>query len=79
MSRGAARKVGRPQDIRLIVQIGRDLGLAEGMVAQGDHVRPSGEQRLRLIPGQTAAGDVLPVDHGEIYTLLPLESPELLL
>ena len=79
MSRGAAREVGGPQDILFIIQIGSDLRLAECVVAQRDDIRPGGEQRLRLVAGQAAAGDILPVDHGKINALLPLKTPELLL
>ena len=74
----AAGKVGGPEDIAFLVQIGGDLGLTEGMVAKGNHVRAGGEQRLRLRLRQTAAGDVLPVDHGEAHVMLLFERPQLL-
>ena len=48
------------------------------MVAKRDHVRTGGEQRLRLRSGQAAAGDVLPIDHGEVHIMLLFECPQLL-
>ena len=76
--RRATGKVGGPEDIALLVQIGGDLRLAEGVVAQGDHVRAGGKQGLRLRLRQAAAGDVLPIDHGEAHIMLLFERPQLL-
>ena len=39
------------------------------MVAQRDDIGAGGEEILRLIRGQSYAGDVLPVDHGEVYAV----------
>ena len=72
MSRGAAREVGGPQDILFIIQIGSDLRLAECVVAQRDDIRPGGEQRLRLVAGQAAAGDVT-VDPSKFAKVLLLQ------
>ena len=74
----AAGKVGGPEDIALLIQIGGDLGFTEGMIAQGDHIRAGGEQRLRLRLRQAAAGDVLPIDHGKAHVMLLFECPQLL-
>ena len=76
--RRASGKVGGPEDIALLVQIGGDLGFTEGMVAQGDHIRAGGEQGLRLRLRQAAAGDVLPIDHGKAHVMLLFECPQLL-
>jgi hypothetical protein len=62
----AAQVVGRPQDPRLLVEVGVDLAVAVGVVAERDHVDAGGEQvvgQLRRDP--EAAGDVLAVDDDE--------------
>ncbi|MPM16535.1 hypothetical protein SDC9_62916 [bioreactor metagenome] len=47
------------------------------MIAQGDHVRPRVEDRLRLAGEDADAGGVFPVYHGEMDILKALELPQM--
>jgi hypothetical protein len=62
----AAQEVGRAQDLRAVVQVGVDLALAVGVVAQRDHVDTGREQLVgQLGRDPDPAGDVLAVGHYE--------------
>ena len=75
-ARHAASIVGGPQQIGVLLHPARQLQLAEGVVAQGDHVRPRLVELLHL-PGQDAGERrILPVDHGEVDVLQLFQAPQ---
>ena len=63
----SAQEIRRPQDSRLVVEVGVDLALPVGVVAERDHVDPGGEHLVgELRRDADAPGDVLAVDDHEI-------------
>jgi len=61
-----AQEVGRPQDPLLLVEVGIDVAVAIGVVAQRDHVHAQGEDLARVARRDPdAARRVLAVDHHE--------------
>ena len=68
--------VGRPDDLAALLQVGPDLAVAVGVVAERDGVDAGGEEGVRLLRRDAdAAGRVLAVDHDEGRVDAPREAP----
>ena len=66
------REVRRAQAALVVVQIGGDLPLVPGVVAQSDHIGAGVEDGLALRGRHAHHGGILPVDHAEIdFVLFP--------
>ena len=62
-----AHEVGRPEDVGLLVEVGLDLAVAVGVVAERDHVDAGGEQLVGVLRRDAdAASGVLAVDDDEV-------------
>jgi len=67
VARLGPEEVRGPDDELLLVEVGPDLAVAVGVVAERDHVDPGGEQLVRVLGRDAdAAGGVLPVDDHEV-------------
>ena len=71
------REVHGPEDLAVIVQIITDLPVAEGVVAQGDHIRAGRKDIVRQSGRDAAACRVFTVDHRQVCAQPPLEQPKL--
>ena len=77
VARHPARQVGGPQQPRGLIQHTANLHFAEGVVAKGHGVGSGVIDPPRLLAGQTHAGDVFPVDHGERNVFQLLQGPQM--
>ena len=73
---GQGGVVRRTEDIRTVLRHGHDRALGEGVVAQGDDVRPGVEQAVGLLGVDADDGAVLAVDDAEIDAVIPLQLPQ---
>ena len=76
-ARHSAGQVGGAQEPRGLIQHTADLHFAEGVVAKGHGVGSGVVDPPRLLAGQTHAGDVFPVDHGERNVFQLLQGPQM--
>jgi len=73
----AAEVVGRAHDRAALVEVGPELAVAVGVVAEGDHVHPGGEQLVRVLGGDAdPARGVLAVGHHPVERELLAERGE---
>ena len=77
MARHPAGQVGGAQEPRSLIQHTANLHFAEGVVAKGHGVGSGVIDPPRLLAGQTHAGDVFPVDHGERNVFQLLQGPQM--
>ena len=77
MARHSAGQVGGAQEPRGLIQHTANLHFAEGVVAKGHGVGSGVIDPPRLLAGQTHAGDVFPVDHGERNVFQLLQGPQM--
>ena len=77
VARHSAGQVGGAQEPRGLIQHTANLHFAEGVVAKGHGVGSGVIDPPRLLAGQTHAGDVFPVDHGERNVFQLLQGPQM--
>ena len=72
-ARGTACIVCRAENVGVFLQKVRDPGLAEGVVAQSDDIRPGGENILGVGGQEAVSCGVFPIGHYEVDALFPLQ------